>query len=907
MPRTAFDPAPTVARELQLPVAQVSRVIALLSDGNTVPFVARYRKEATGNLDEVQIRAIDEQATYLREFHARRTTIHDAIEAQGKLTPALAKRLADAQTKTELEDIYLPFKPKRRTKATMARERGLEPLAERIWSQARSGEPQRDAQRFVSAPNDVPDAEAALTGACHIVAEWVAETTTVRAFVRQRMAAAGQLTTKATKDAKGQIGPFEQYYDHHEPVARMPSHRYLAVRRGEKEGLLRVKITQDADRLRPTIERLTGLDPRSPYAGLMRDAIGDAYKRLIHPSVESDVRTQLKDKAEREAVQVFASNLRNLLLTSPFGGRPLLAIDPGLRTGCKLVALDATGRFLANDTLYLHRGDRALEEARHVAERFIRAHRPEIIAVGNGKGGRDAEKWLRALLGELGQQIPVVAVNEAGASIYSASDIAREEFPELDLTVRGAISIGRRLQDPLAELVKLDPKSIGVGQYQHDVHQPTLAQKLDDVVEDCVNHVGVELNTASAPLLARVAGIGPTLAKRIIAHRTTYGPFEEKKTLLKVSGLGPRTFEQCAGFLRIHGGKNPLDSSAVHPERYSLVRRIAADLGVHLHALVGSTSLVARVNVAQYVTAEIGLPTLRDIIKELDKPGRDPRTAFEQPEFREDVQSIEDLTPGMTLEGVVTNVTSFGAFVDLGVGQDGLVHISQLADRFVRDPSEIVSAGDKITVRVLEVDSGRRRISLSARSGDGPREDAPRTASRGPRQEIDLDAFNQLVPGQVIEGTVRRVTHFGAFVDVGVGQDGLVHVSQLADHFVSDPHEEVSEGQTLNVTILEVDPERRRISLTARSDGGQGGGGGGGGRSGGGGGGGYGGGGGGGDGGGNSGGGFGGGNSGGGGGYGGGGGGGYGGGGGGRGGSGGGRGRGGRSGGGGYGGGGSGW
>ena len=712
----AFDPTARVAAELSLPAPAVGRVLALLAEGNTVPFIARYRKEVTGGLDEVQIRDIQERAAYLKELEARRETILQSIGEQGLLTPELARKIKAAGTKAELEDRYLPFKPKRRTKATIARERGLQPLADRILSQALSGDPQREAAAFVKPEAEVPDVAAALAGAGHIVAETVAETAAVRAFARERMHREGRLVTEATAEGKAERTRFEQYYEFSEGAAHIPSHRYLAIRRGEREGALRVEVALEAAPVLGGIEALVGVNPRSPFAGPLRDAVADAWKRLVAPSVETDLRVDLKTRSDLEAVEVFARNLRDLLLASPLGGQPVVAIDPGFRTGCKCVALDETGRFLAHLTVYPNQGAAKTAQAEADLLRFLAAHPPQVVAVGNGTGGRETEAWLKEILGKAGlKATPVVAVNESGASIYSASDVARLEFPDLDLTIRGAISIGRRLQDPLAELVKIDPKSIGVGQYQHDVHQPTLARKLDDVVEDCVNHVGVALNTASAPLLARVAGIGPNLARKIVEHRESNGPFRSRAALLKVSGLGPRTYEQCAGFLRIRDGEHPLDASAVHPERYALVARIAHDLGVALGSLVGDAQAADRVDVSRYVGGDVGEPTLRDILAELKKPGRDPRQAFEPPKFRDDVHAITDLEVGMQLEGVVTNVTAFGAFVDVGVHQDGLVHISQLSDKFVRDPAEVVRTGDRITVRVLEVDVPRKRISLTAR------------------------------------------------------------------------------------------------------------------------------------------------------------------------------------------------
>ncbi|MGM0576397.1 MAG: Tex family protein [Myxococcota bacterium] len=715
----AYDPTPQIARDLKLPKAGVARVVSLLADGNTIPFIARYRKEATGGLDEVAIRGVQERREYLEALEDRRRTILESIEEQGKLTKELRGEIRRAETKAELEDLYLPFKPKRRTKATIARERGLEPLARRILAQPRDGNPRKEAARFVDRGRDVPSADGALEGARHIVAEAVAETPGVRAGLRKVFRRDGLLVSKAKKGAKKERTRFEEYYDYREPVRRVPSHRYLAVRRGEREGVLRVSVDVDARDVLPKIEREMGLDRRSPWSREMATAVEDAWKRLLVPSMTHDALAALKLAADRDAVDVFARNLRNLLLAAPLGGRPVVAVDPGLRTGSKCVALDATGRFLDHMVVYPARGKDAEREAAEDLVALVRRHGPDAVAIGNGTGGREMERLARRALKDAGlSEVVVVQVNEAGASVYSASDIAREEFPDLDLTVRGAISIGRRLQDPLAELVKIDPKSIGVGQYQHDVDQGLLQRKLDEVVESCVNQVGVDLNTASAPLLARVAGIGPKTAQNVVARREERGPFRGRRDLLDVAGLGPKTFEQCAGFLRVRGSSNPLDASAVHPERYGLVKRIARDLGASLDDLVGDPALVDRIDPRRYVDDEVGEPTLRDILAELRKPGLDPREDFEPPRFREDVESLEDLEVGMVLEGVVTNVTAFGAFVDVGVHQDGLVHVSKLARRFVKNPADVVAAGDRITVKVLDVDLQRRRISLDAR-GDG--------------------------------------------------------------------------------------------------------------------------------------------------------------------------------------------
>jgi uncharacterized protein len=729
-----FDPIPMLARELSLPTKGIEAVCSLLDDGGTVPFIARYRKEATGGLDEVQIRAIQERRAYLEELEQRRQAIVSAIEEQGKLTDELRAQIEACTTKSALEDLYLPYKKKRRTRATIARERGLEPLAARILAQPDDGDPAREARELVDPERGVDDAEAALAGARDIVAETVAENAEVRGMLRRALAEEGMLIAQMHPSRKGERTKFEQYYDFQEKAAEIPSHRFLALRRGEREKVLRVSLQGDRDRLLPVIERRVGLRPASPFAAELRQAVEDAYGRLLSPSVENDIRGELKQRSDSAAVEIFASNLRNLLLAAPLGAQRVVGIDPGLRTGSKCVALDDTGKFLETVTVYIGQGAARDEKAAEILTGFIGRHRPFAVAVGNGTGGRETEAFVRRLLVERGLTDTIlILVNESGASVYSASELAREEFPDLDVTVRGAISIARRLQDPLAELVKIEPKAIGVGQYQHDVHQPLLQRKLDEVVESCVNQVGVELNTASAPLLARVAGIGPTLARNIVRHREENGPFDTRAKVLKVPKLGPRTYEQAAGFLRVRGSRHPLDVSAVHPERYALVERIASDLGVELAALVGRAEHADRIDISRYVSDEVGEPTLRDIVDELRKPGRDPRSTFEPPKFKEGVETLEDLAQGMVLEGVVTNVTAFGAFVDVGVHQDGLVHISQLADHFVKDPHDVVQVGDKLSVRVLDVDLERRRISLSARSDAPPRRHAPEQRDRPER------------------------------------------------------------------------------------------------------------------------------------------------------------------------------
>jgi uncharacterized protein len=714
----AFDPLPVLVAELGLPAAGVAAVIKLMAEGGTVPFIARYRKEATGNLDEVQIRAIGERFEYVTELEGRRASVLAEIDKQGKLTPELAAKLRAAVTKAELEDLYLPFKPKRRTRAVIALERGLGPLADALWAQAAGPKAETLAASFVDAAKEVPNVAAALAGARDICAERLAEDAELRQRVRQAYLAGGVIEVKKRKEHAEKTTKFDMYADFSEPLAKLPSHRFLAIRRGEDEGVLKSALGLELEPHFPFAAARIPIQPNSPYRAELEQVVADAVDRIVAPSVTVDVRIELKLRSDQEAIRVFAQNLRELLLAAPLGGKAVLGIDPGQRTGCKCAVVDDTGKLVAHETIYLVQGDAALGKARETLRRICREYTPRAIAVGNGTHGRETEAFVRELLAAEGlTETFCVSVNEAGASVYSASEVARDEFPDLDLTVRGAISIARRLQDPLAELVKVDPKSIGVGQYQHDVSQVALGQKLDEVVESCVNSVGVELNTASAWLLSRVAGIGLTLAKRIVQHRNANGAFKSRRALLDVSGLGPRTFEQAAGFLRVRDGQHPLDASAVHPERYALVEKMAADLDVPLASVIGNAALLRRIDPARYRAGDVGEFTLKDILTELDKPGRDPRKSFEPPKFRDDVRELTDLEPGMELEGVVTNITAFGAFVDVGVHQDGLVHISQLADRFVSNPHEVVKVGDRIQVRVLEVDLDRRRIALSARRG----------------------------------------------------------------------------------------------------------------------------------------------------------------------------------------------
>lgn len=687
---------------------QIAAVERLLADGATVPFIARYRKEAHGNLDEVAIGRIQERLAYYTELESRKETILKSIAEQEKLTPDLEKKILECYQKAALEDLYQPYKPKRRTRAQVAKEKGYEPLADAVWS--------GDAAAVAAAtPEDLQYAR-------DIIAERIADMAEVRGVVRKAFATRSVVRSEVATPAPKEPTKFEQYYDFSEPITAIPSHRYLAIRRGQKEGVLWVKLELDQE---PVLEEMMSLVAKAAGRASaegdpqLRTAADDAYRRLLAPSCEVDVTVDKKMEADRAAVEVFAENLRHLLLAAPLGEKAVLAIDPGIRTGCKVAMMDATGKYLGKTVIFPQQKP---EDSAKALAMIVNRYRPAAIAVGNGTAGRETEAFVRQTLKRLHDQHPeiptpmVVSVSEAGASVYSASETARREFPDLDLTVRGAISIGRRLQDPLAELVKIDPKAIGVGQYQHDVHQPLLGAKLDEVVVSCVNGVGVELNTASAPLLERVSGVGASLAKSIVEWRNENGKFRTREDLKKVKGLGTKAFEQCAGFLRIRDSENPLDASAVHPERYQLVARIADDLGVSLRELVGNPAAAKKIDVRRYITNDVGEPTLKDIVSELAKPGRDPRAVFEPPKFRDDVTKIEDVREGMKLEGVVTNVTAFGAFVDIGVHQDGLVHLSELSDSFVTDPASVVKAGDRLTVTVIGVDRARGRISLSAKT-----------------------------------------------------------------------------------------------------------------------------------------------------------------------------------------------
>ena len=711
---THMNYSATIAQQLNLGTRQVEKTIELLEQGATVPFIARYRKEVTGSLNEVQITAIRDLLLKLKEIDKRRAAILASIAEQGKLTPELEKQIGEATTMTELEDLYLPYKPKRRTRATMAMERGLEPLANELQKQY-SCDVTAMAGKYVNEEKGVKSVEDALAGARDIIAERVSENVQARNKVRNIFRRTAMLSSKVAKDKEEEAGKYESWFDWKENAMRAPSHRILALFRGEEEGLLRVHILpEDDEAVYETLERQF-VSGRYESSEQVRLAVRDGYKRLLCPSIETEYYNLLKEKADKEAIRVFAENLRQLLLASPLGQKRILAIDPGFRTGCKTVCLDAQGQLLHNETIYPFTSVREERAAIAKLEALVEAFHIEAIAIGNGTAGRETEEVVKRC--RFKGKVIAVMVSENGASVYSASEVARKEFPEYDVTVRGAVSIGRRLMDPLSELVKIDPKSIGVGQYQHDVNQTLLQESLNDVVVSCVNSVGVELNTASRELLSYVSGIGPALADKIVDYRNREGAFHSRQELKKVERLGEKAFEQCAGFLRVRESDNPLDHSAVHPERYTLVERMAKDAGATVDQLMKDKSLREKIDIQRYVSADCGLPTLQDIMKELDKPGLDPRAKFEVFEFDKNVTRIEDVKPGMELPGIVTNITAFGAFVDIGVHQDGLVHISQLANRRVNDPSEVVHLHQHVRVRVIDVDLRRKRISLSMKLG----------------------------------------------------------------------------------------------------------------------------------------------------------------------------------------------
>lgn len=702
-----------IVEELKLRPKQVTDTVALLDEGATVPFISRYRKEVTGSLDEVAVTKIRDRILELRELDKRREAILESIQKQGKLTDELKEKIMAVETMTVLEDLYLPYKPKRRTRATVAKEKGLEPLAQMIFEQKDGVDPEAEAVPFVDSEKKVMSTDEALAGARDIIAEWVNEDAETRAKMRDLFFEKGIFTTKVIKGKEEAGIKFKDYFDLTEPVSTAPSHRILAMRRGEKEEILTLRALPPEDEAL-AIVRTKFVKGDNLCSRQVLLAVDDSYKRLLSLSIESEIRMLTKQKADEEAILVFAKNLRQLLMEAALGQKRVLAIDPGFRTGCKVVCLDSQGKLLINTTIYIGQSEFQAQEAVKVIKDLCEQYKVEAIAIGNGTASRETESFIRGL--NLPKEILIIMVNESGASIYSASDVAREEFPQYDVTVRGAVSIGRRLQDPLAELVKIDPKSIGVGQYQHDVDQGKLKNGLDDVVISSVNQVGVELNTASKQLLMYVSGLGPALAQAVVEYRNQHGAFKNRDELKTIPRLSAKVFEQAAGFLRIRDAVNPLDSSAVHPERYSLVEHMVKDLGCTLKDLMANEGIRKKVDIHKYVNDSVGLPTLKDIMEELAKPGRDPRAQFEVVQFKEGIHSIEQLTPGMKLNGIVTNITNFGCFVDIGVHHDGLVHISEMSDRFVKNPADIVQVHQKVSVIVMEIDLQRQRIALSMRS-----------------------------------------------------------------------------------------------------------------------------------------------------------------------------------------------
>jgi len=704
-----------ISKEVGAPVARVETTIKLFADGATVPFIARYRKEATGNLDEVKIRDIEERQQYYTDLEARRTTVLNSIEKQGKLTDDLKAKILASYSKSELEDLYLPYKPKRKTKATVAAERGLEPLAAYLWEQTGDQPAGEFAEKFINLEKEILTIESAIEGALHIIAEGIAETPEFRKQLREMMQAEGKVIAKVVQGKETEKTKYEMYYNFEETVAKIPSHRMLAIRRGTREGVLNHSIDVDNAKfiaaLLPQIIR----DPQSRFAPFLESAARDAYERLLLPSIQNEVRSMLRERAESEAINVFEENLRTLLLAPPAGHIPVTGIDPGQRTGCKVAVVDETGKFLENQTIYPTEPKQDLEGSEKTVLDLIQKYNVRGIAIGNGTASRETDAFIRSVVSKHGIDVFVIVVSEAGASVYSASKRAREEFPKLDVTVRGAISIARRLQDPLAELVKTEPKSIGVGQYQHDVDQKKLKRSLSAVVESCVNRVGVDLNSASTDLLKYVSGIGDKLAQNVVEFRDQHGLFKSRTQLREIEGFGEKTFEQAAGFLRIKDGENPLDRTAVHPESYPVVERMAASAGIALSELIENLDRIHSIDFRTF-EAEAGRYTVGDIREELLKPGRDPRDKFVVPKFREDVKDITDLKDGMELEGAVTNVTNFGAFVDLGVHQDGLVHISELSHKYVQDARQAVKVGDIVKVKVIGVDASMKRISLSMKA-----------------------------------------------------------------------------------------------------------------------------------------------------------------------------------------------
>lgn len=740
-----------IAQELNVRSEQVTAAVNLIDDGNTVPFIARYRKEVTGGLDDTQLRNLDSRLAYLRELNERRQTILKSIQEQGKLTSELEAEINQADSKTRLEDLYLPYKPKRRTKGQIAIEAGLEPLADKLWNDPQT-KPESEAANYLDAEKGIADTKAALDGARAIVMERIAEDANLLEKIRHHLNRSAELVARVV-DGKQQEGEkFKDYFEHNEAISKVPSHRALAMLRGRNEGFLTLAMNADPEQeegarqsyCETIISDHYGISLSSaPADGWRKQVISWAWRIKVSMHMETELMGAMKERAEIEAIEVFATNLKDLLMAAPAGPRATLGLDPGLRTGSKIAVVDSTGKVLATETIYPHPPQKQYDKSAQIVDALVRKYNVDLIAIGNGTASRETDSFVADLIKRGNLKVQKIIVSEAGASVYSASELAAKEFPNLDVSLRGAVSIARRLQDPLAELVKIDPKSIGVGQYQHDVSQSMLAKRLDAVVEDCVNAVGVDVNTASPALLTRVAGLSSTIAQNIVDYRDENGRFEARTTLKKVARLGPKAFEQCAGFLRIMDGKNPLDASSVHPEAYPVVKAIAEKNHKDVKGLIGDTQFLRGLHAVDYTDESFGVPTVTDIIKELDKPGRDPRPEFKTATFADGVNSVSDLEPGMVLEGVVSNVANFGAFVDIGVHQDGLVHISALTDRYVSDPREVVKAGDIVKVKVMEVDVQRKRIGLSMRLNDEPGQDNRSQRSSAPRGQQRQPQNNQ--------------------------------------------------------------------------------------------------------------------------------------------------------------------
>ncbi|HCH3860008.1 TPA: RNA-binding transcriptional accessory protein [Vibrio parahaemolyticus] len=732
-----------IAQELNVRPEQVNAAVTLIDDGNTVPFIARYRKEVTGGLDDTQLRTLDSRLSYLRELDDRRQTILKSIQEQGKLTPELEREITQADSKTRLEDLYLPYKPKRRTKGQIAIEAGLEPLADTLWNQPQT-EPESEATKYLDADKGIADTKAALDGARAIIMERIAEDANLLEKIRAHLNRNAELVSRVVEGKEQEGEKFKDYFNHNEPLSKVPSHRALAMLRGRNEGFLTLAMNADPEQEEGARQSYCETIIADHYGVTLSSAPADAWRKQViswawrikvSMHMETELMGAMKERAEIEAIEVFATNLKDLLMAAPAGPRATLGLDPGLRTGSKIAIVDPTGKVLAIETIYPHPPQKQYDKSAQIVDQLVRKYNVDLIAIGNGTASRETDSFVADVIKRGNLKVQKIIVSEAGASVYSASELAAKEFPNMDVSLRGAVSIARRLQDPLAELVKIDPKSIGVGQYQHDVSQSMLAKRLDAIVEDCVNAVGVDVNTASAALLTRVAGLSSTIAQNIVDFRDENGRFEARTTLKKVPRLGPKAFEQCAGFLRIMDGKNPLDASAVHPEAYPVVKAIAEKNRKDIKALIGDSTFLKGLHAVDYTDEHFGVPTVTDIIKELDKPGRDPRPEFKTATFAEGVNSVADLEPGMILEGVVSNVANFGAFVDIGVHQDGLVHISALTDRFVSDPREVVKAGDIVKVKVMEVDVQRKRIGLSMRLNDEPGQDnRSQRSSAAPRR-----------------------------------------------------------------------------------------------------------------------------------------------------------------------------